>query len=150
MDKLKAPWKFKSFVRQALWEKLAVNSRLQQKGIRDTDQCPLCGNMEDHEHRLKKCTYLDIPFQLVRAMYRRVKKDGKVVEPSRMYLENPAISLQTTQGVVLWTAIHALWIFRCDVQFGRQTLDSKKYMATWHASLKDWGKWEGCQWTRST
>ena len=51
LDTLKAPWKFKSFVRQALWKKLAVNSRLQQNGIRDTDQCPLCQNMEDHEHR---------------------------------------------------------------------------------------------------
>ena len=138
-----APWRFKSFVRQALWKKLAANSRLKQKGIRDADQCPLCRNMEDHEHMLKKCTYLDIPFQLVRAMFKRVKMDGKVVEPSRMCLEYPTLSLQTTQGVILWTAIHALWIFRCAVQFGRQKLEAKKYMATWHASLKDWGKWEG-------
>ena len=40
MDKLKAPWRFKSFVRQALWKKLAVNSRLKQKGIGDADRCP--------------------------------------------------------------------------------------------------------------
>ena len=99
--------------------------------------------MEDHEHRLKKCTYLDVPFQLVRAMFKRVKLDGKVVEPSRMCLEKPELSLRTTQGVVLWTAIHALWNYRCEVQFGRQKLDAKKYLATWLVNLREWGKWEG-------
>ena len=81
---------------------------MQQKGIRDTALCPLCQRMEDHEHRLKKCTYLEVPFQLVRAMFKRVKMDGKVVEPSRMCLEHPELSLRTTQGMILWTAIHAL------------------------------------------
>ena len=38
LDKLKAPWRFKSFVRQGPWKKLAVNLRLKQKGIRDADQ----------------------------------------------------------------------------------------------------------------
>ena len=115
LDKLKAPWRFKSFVRQALWKKLAVNTRLQQKGIRDSNQCPICTHAEDHEHGIKKCPYLDTPFQLVRPMFKRVKMDGKVVEPSRMCLEYPELSLQTTQGVVLWTAIYALWQFRCEV-----------------------------------
>ena len=50
LDMVKAPWRFKSFVRQALWKKLAVNSRLQQKGIRDSNRCPLCTHAEDHEH----------------------------------------------------------------------------------------------------
>ena len=124
LEKLQAPWKMKSFVGQALWRKLAVNLRLQQKGIRNTALCPLCQGVEDHEHRLKKCTYFEVPFQLVRAMLKRVKLDGKVVEPSRMCLEAPDLSLRTTQGVVLWTAIHALWNYRCEVQFGRQKLDA--------------------------
>ena len=29
------------------------------------------------------------------------------------------------------------------MQFGRQKLDSKKYLATWLVSLREWGKWEG-------
>ena len=120
-----------------------MNVRLQQKGIRDTALCPSCQRVEDHERRLKKCTYLDVPFQLVRAMFKRVKLDGKVVELSRMCLETPELLLRTTQGVVLWTAIHALWNYRCEVQFGRQKLDAKKYLATWLVSLREWGKWEG-------
>ena len=98
--------------------------------------------MEDHEHRLKKCAYLEVPFQLVRAMFKRVKVYGQVVEPSRMCLEHPEVSLRTTQGVVLWTAIHALWNYRCEVQFGRQKLDTKKYLAMWLGNLREWGKWE--------
>ena len=58
-----------------MWRKLAVNVRLQQKGIRDSALCPLCQRVEDHEHRLKKCTYLEVPFQLVQAMFKRVKMD---------------------------------------------------------------------------
>ena len=142
LDELQAPWKLKSFVRQALWRKLAVNVRLQQKGIRDSALCPLCQKVEDHEHRLKKCAFLEVPFQLVRAMFKRVKVDGKVVEPSRMCLEHPEVSLRTTQGVILWTAIHALWNYRCEVQFGRQKLDTKRYLAMWMANLREWGKWE--------
>ena len=44
--------------------------------------------------------------------------------------------------MVLWTAIHALWNYRCEVQFGRQKLDTKKYLATWLVKLREWGKWE--------
>ena len=106
--------------------------------------------MEDHEHRLKKCTYLDVPFQLVRAMFKRVKLDGKVVDPSRMCLENPELSLRTTQGAVLWTAIHALRNYRCEVQFGKQKLDAKKYLATWLVNLREWANGRGCRWKRKT
>ena len=74
-------------------------------------------------------------------MFKRVKVDGKVVEPSRMCLEHPEVSLRTTQGVILWTAIHALWNYRYEVQFGRQKLDTKRYLAMWMANLREWGKW---------
>ena len=40
------------------------------------------------------------------------------------------------------TAIHALWNYRCEVQFGTQKLDTKKYLATWLVNLREWGKWE--------
>ena len=72
----------------------------------------------------------------------RVKTQGKVVEPSRMCLEASAESLVTVQGVVLWTAMYALWLYRCDVQFGRQQKEQKGYMTTWHTVLKDWGRRE--------
>lgn len=75
-------------------------------------------------------------------MFTRIRVDKKTVEPSRMCLEEPLSSLSTVQGVFLWTAINALWLHRCDVQFGRQSKDVKKFMAQWHSVLEGWGKWE--------
>ena len=43
---------------------------------------------------------------------------------------------------MLWSAIYAAWLHICDVQFGRQSKDSKKFMAQWLAKLQGWGKWE--------
>ena len=38
--------------------------------ISDTPNCPLCGAIEDHEHRVKKCKYLDRPISLIRDLYK--------------------------------------------------------------------------------
>lgn len=51
-------------------------------------------------------------------------------------------SLTTVQRVVLGTAICAFWLYRFDVQFGRQEKEQTTYMATWHSVLKDWDRRE--------
>ena len=110
-------------------KKLPVEIRLQDKGIKGTAGWAICGKEEDHAHRLRKHSYLDIPSQMVRGLYTRVKLQDKVLEPSRVCLDNPLELLTTVQGVLLWTAMHALWLSRCDVQFGRQKAGQKGYMA---------------------
>ena len=46
-------------------------------------------------------------FDTVRKAFGLVALDQLVVEPSRVLLENPTLSLQTSQGLVLWAALKA-------------------------------------------
>ena len=68
-----------------------------EMGIVQGDKCALCQGVEDHSHRLKKCLFPDIPFQLIREMFSRYKIGKKGVEPLRMCLKVPLASLCTVQ-----------------------------------------------------
>ena len=106
--------------RQMLWKKMPVLARLMKQGISISDKCPLCGNIEDHEHLLKKCVYLQQPIQLIRTMFRPIQRNGKCLEVSRMLIEEVETSLISEQGIAMWTAVTALWRYRCEVHHRRQ------------------------------
>ena len=103
----------KQMVRQILWKKMPVMARLKDKGIPETDKCPLYGNKEDHDHLIKKCTQLEEPLRILRMAFEPVTIHGKRIEVSRMAMEEPAVSLTTEQGLALWMAIVTLWKQRC-------------------------------------
>ena len=106
-----------------------------------TPDCPLCGAIEDHEHRVKKCKYLDRPISIIRGMYSPTTTEtGQRIEPSRICLDMPEISLQTEQGIFMWTAITALWRYRCEVRYGRIEPSHKGYAAFWMGELGYWGR----------
>ena len=66
---LELPWKVERVVRTILWKKLPVAERMKKMQMSQTPDCPLCGAIEDHEHRVKKCKYLDRPISIIRGMY---------------------------------------------------------------------------------
>ena len=37
--------------------------RMHRMQMVDSDRCPLCNRLEDHEHRVKKCPYLEGMFK---------------------------------------------------------------------------------------
>ena len=59
-----------------------------------------------------------------------------------MWFERPLGSLPPVQGVGPWTAVHAVWPFRCDAQFRCPEKGQKGYMAVWHVILQDGGERE--------
>jgi len=110
------PRKVHSVVRSILWKKLPLGERMHRMQMAESDSCPLCNRLEDHEHRVKKCPYLDQPIQLLRDLYKPVKTpQGIRVEPSRLCLDKPELSLQWEQGIFMWSAVAALWRYRCEV-----------------------------------
>ena len=77
-------------VRSILWKKLPLGERMHRMQMADTDPCPLCQQKEDHEHRVKKCPYLDHPIQVIRDLCRPIKMaTGGRYEPSRLCLDHP-------------------------------------------------------------
>ena len=94
---------------------MPVMSRLKDKGMAETDKCPLCGKKEDDDHLIKKCTHLQEPLRILRMAFEPVTVHGKRIEVSRMAMEEPAVSLTTEQGLALWMAIATLWRQRCTV-----------------------------------
>ena len=72
----------------------------------------------DHEHVLRHCCFSAFSFDTVRKAFGVVQREGGgAVEPSRLLLEEPALSLQSTQGLVLWAAPKAQWALRCEARF---------------------------------
>ena len=41
------------------------------------------------------------------------------MEPSRLCLDHPELSLWLEQGIFMWSAVAALWRYRCEVRYGR-------------------------------
>ena len=58
--------------------------------------CPQCGRVEDHAHTLKRCYFSAFMFDTVRKAFGLAQGVGAAVEPSRLLLEEPLLSLQTT------------------------------------------------------
>ena len=111
------PRKVHSVVHSILWKKLPLADRMHRMQMADTDLCPLCQRKEDHEHRVKKCPYLDQPIQVIRDLYRPIKKAAVGgMEPSRLCPDYPELSLQWEQGIFMWSAVAALWRYRCEVR----------------------------------
>ena len=103
------------FIRRVLWEKLPIGGRMGHH--MGSKLCPLCHRLEDHEHVLRHCRFLAFIFDTVRKAFGLVQREGGAVEPNKLLLEEPALSLQSTRGLVLWAALKAQWALRCEARF---------------------------------
>ena len=74
------PLYVKQMARQILWKKMPVMTRLKDKGMAETDKCPLCGNREDHDHLIKKCAQLQEPPRILRMAFEPVTIHGTRIE----------------------------------------------------------------------
>ena len=96
MAQLELPRKVERTVRTILWKKLPVAERMQRMQMSDSLNCPPCGFVEDHEHGVKKCRYLDRPITLISGLYKlTTMATGRRIEPSRVCLDMPEVSLKT-------------------------------------------------------
>ena len=77
--------------------------------------CPRDGRVEDHPHVLKRCLFSGFMFGAVRMAFGLAEGEGGGVEPSRLLLDEPQLTLQCTQGVVLWAGVRAQLKLRCEV-----------------------------------
>ena len=67
--------------------------------------CALCKQLEDLEHVLRHFRLSAFTLDTVRKAFGLGQREGGPVEPSRILFHEPALSLQTTQGLVLWAAL---------------------------------------------
>ena len=93
-------------MRRVLWKRLPVGVHMEQLG---GPNCPLDGRVEGHTHVLKNCFFSSFLFDNVRRAFGLAEWGDRKVEPSRMLLDEPLISLRTTQGLVLWAGLKAQW-----------------------------------------
>ena len=136
------PWMDKDFVYQTLWKKLAVGSRLHAIFPQISPWCPFDYRPEDHYHRVKSCQFLQVPWQLMRDRLPSVKQGDTLVEMSRLCWDEPFLSLTTPQGLLAWKVVRTLWVFRCDVLFGRTQSTLEAFMTLLYEALGWWLKEE--------
>ena len=81
--------------------------------------CTLYQRLEDHEHVLRHCRLSPFILDTARKAFGLAQREGGVMELSRVLFEDPALSLQSTQDLVLWAALKAQWSLRCEAQCQR-------------------------------
>ena len=60
------------------------------------------------------------------------------MEPNRLLLEDTQLSLQCTQGLVLWARLRAQWHIRCAVKYQRTPATLHDFVALWVNVLGGW------------
>ena len=74
----------------------------------------MCGVAEDHDHVFKKCFFLQDPLALIRSLWGLHVCDKIWYEPSRLCRDHSLVSVTTIQGWLVWTAVYARWLIRCE------------------------------------
>ena len=110
----KNPVRLREFIITVLWCKLPVAQRLMRNQVLHQDKCPLCRVLGDHEHVFKTCFYLQDSLALVRRLWGVHVSDNTWFEPSRMCTDFPLLSVTTVQGWLVWSALYARWLIRCE------------------------------------
>ena len=77
-------------------------------------------------------------FDTLRKAFGLAQGVGAAVEPSRLLLEEPLLSLQTTQGLVLWAGPRAQWKLRCEVKYQHRQVSLEDFVAAWVGVLESW------------
>ena len=86
-------------MRRVLWEKLPIGGWMGHRaGIK---LCPLCHQLVHHEHVLQHCRFSTFMFDTTHKAFGLVQREGGSVDTNRLLYDVPALSLQTTQGLVL-------------------------------------------------
>ena len=87
------------------------------------------------------CLISSIMFDLVRQSFGVVQtKDGSVVEPSRLVVDAPLLSLGTTQRLLVWAGLRAQWVLRCAKRFpgGGGAYSKEIFIAKWLSICRPW------------
>ena len=96
------------------------------------------GGWKTMHKSLRTVIFQHFMFDTVRKAFGLVTWEGVTVEPSRLLLDHPAASLQTTQGLTLWAALKAQWKLRCAVKYQRQQASLEDFVALWAGVLEKW------------
>ena len=108
------PFRLKEFVVAPLWRKLPVAQRLNNFQVLGSVDCPPCGVLEDHPHVFKNCFFLHDSLAQVRRFWRVHVSKNDWHEPSKMCTDHPEWSVSTIQGWLVWSAIYARWLIKCE------------------------------------
>ena len=136
--KVRLPGSDKDFIRQALWKKLAVGSRMHAIFPEVSAGCPLENDTEDHYHRLKSCLFLQKAVHILRGCLPPLYVGGVFYELGRLCADEPLLSLRTPHGLVMWKVVRSLWVYRCDVIFRKAPVCDVAFLQMLAEGLKYW------------
>ena len=97
-----------------------------------------CHRLEDHEHMLRHCRFTAFVCDTVRKGFGMVQREGENVQPSRLLLDEPALSLQSSPGLVLWASLKAQWSVRGETRFQGTSHSVEGFVAEWLGLLEVW------------
>ena len=136
--KVRLPGADKDFVRQALWKKLAVGSRMHAIFPDVSPRCPFDNEREDHHHRFKTCLFLQNAVHILRTSWPPLHVGGVFYEVGRLCVDELLLSLRTPQGLVMWKVVRSLWAYRCDVIFRKVAILETVFFQKLVEGLKFW------------
>ena len=130
LEKLKMPGRQKDFVRKALWKKLMVGARTQK--AYHQPNCVMCSVCETVNHVLSRCKFWLVACDIVtKALGPVWGPTGAMCPMKRLLIDEPVLSLQTTQGQALRAAARAGWVLRCEAKFRGVSSPVSGFITTW-------------------
>ena len=135
--KLKMPGPQRDFVRKALWKKLTVGAR-SQKAYHQPN-CNLCSMPAIIKHVLSGCKFWLVACDVVTKTFGPVCGPTGVMCPmKRLLVDQPLLSLQSTQGLALWAAARAGWVLKCEVRFRGVGSSVSDFVSAWTTIVHTW------------
>ena len=137
LAKLKMPGVQRDFVRKALWKKLTVGARTQK--AYHQPNCDLCAKTETIKHVPSGCKFWSVACDIITKAFGPVWDcTGAMCPMNKLLVDNPLLSLQTTQGLAIWAAARAGWVLRCEARFRVVSLALTDFVSVWSTIVMTW------------
>ena len=130
LEKRKMPGQQKDFVRKAPWKKLTVGATIKKAYHQPT--CVMCSVSKTFNHVLSRCKFWPMACDIVTKAFGPMWGPTGVVCPmKRLLIDEPLLSLQTTQGLALWAAARAGRVLKCEAKFRDVSLLVSDFLTIW-------------------
>ena len=101
--------------------------------------CPLCGEVETHDHAVSACSYLGLSASLTAMLLPQPEVGGIARSAPNLVLNHIPTSLSSAAGLVFWSVVSVNWSFRCATSLsGSSRLPDTVFLRKWLQALRSW------------
>ena len=131
------PRQQKDFVQNTPWKNLTVGAKA-QKPCHQPNYI-MCSVCETVNHVLSRCKFWPVAYDIVTKAFGPLWGPSRAMCPmKRLLIDEPLLSLQTTQGLALWDKAQAGWVLRCEAKLRGVSSSVSDFVPTLMHFIEAW------------